>query len=108
MSYQSPIVLNKNDIIYINQNIETNGINKGAIYDKRNKVYNVVDKIIVELNNKTYKLIEYHFHIPSEHFLHNRRYPGEIHYVCVEINEHQNETPDGSHGHEENNREYFD
>lgn len=30
MSYQSPIVLNKNDIIYINQNIETNGINKGC------------------------------------------------------------------------------
>ena len=72
MSYQSPIELDKKDAIFINkmdQNITIKGENRGAIYDPVKFVFNVVDNIILQINSKTYKLIEYHFHSPSEHYL---------------------------------------
>jgi carbonic anhydrase len=82
MNYQSPINLNRNETNKcINQSINIKGINKGAIYDKNDKVYYVQDEIILEMSDVKYKLIEYHFHIPAEHVINYDIYPAEIHYV---------------------------
>ena len=79
MPYQSPISLNKNDLILINQSINITGKNNGATFDSLTKNFNVNDTIILERNAKKYILIEYHFHIPSEHKNNKKQYPAEIH-----------------------------
>jgi hypothetical protein len=84
MSYQSPIFLNDDDLIKINKDIIIYGKNNGAIYNKYNKTFNVVDKLVLKTNDKKYRLMEYHFHIPSEHYLNNKRYSAEVHYIFEE------------------------
>lgn len=85
-AYQSPIVLDKTNVIYIHQDIEVCGENEGAIFDPIAKVYNVQDIIIIEIDCIKYRMVEYHFHVPAEHSIHNTIYPAEIHYVFNEIN----------------------
>jgi carbonic anhydrase len=80
-SYQSPISLNKNDSIRINQVIDVRGKNNGALYDPSSNIFIVKDEILLEIRSEKYKLIEYHFHIPSEHVVDEKSYNSEIHYV---------------------------
>jgi carbonic anhydrase len=94
MSYKSPIFLNDDELIKINKYITISGNNTGAIYDKYNKIFKIVDDIILSVHsNKKYKLIEYHFHIPSEHYLNNKRYQSEIHYVFEEYDHSEPHDP---------------
>ncbi|MBN9670865.1 carbonic anhydrase [Roseibium aggregatum] len=37
----------------------------------------------IELNGKTYKLVQFHFHAPSEHAIDGRKFPMEAHFVHV-------------------------
>ena len=71
MSYQSPIFLNKDDVIYITHDVDVTGNNTGATYDIVNKVYNISndDNIIICIDSKKYKLLEYHFHIPAATYI---------------------------------------
>jgi carbonic anhydrase len=86
MSYQSPIHLNKKDAIYIiPDNIIIEGTNNGALYNKKQKIFKLKDTITMKIHNKNYKLIEYHFHIPSEHTIDDIVTEAEIHYVFNEI-----------------------
>ena len=90
-SYQSPIILNHECSIDIQQHIHIKGTNYGAKYNDKKHIYEVSNKIILRLNSKEYRLIEYHFHIPSEHNINDRFYKAEIHYVFQEINEKNHE-----------------
>jgi carbonic anhydrase len=83
-SYQSPITLDSKDYIKVKQHIEIYGRNENAIYNPVTKNYEVKRKVILTLNDKKYKLDEYHFHIPSEHKVNGQKYASEIHYVFVE------------------------
>lgn len=85
-TYQSPIVLNKNKTKFFNQPIYINGTNTNSIYDEIDKVFYIQhDKVILTINCVKYKLIEYHFHIPSEHSMNSKTHNAEIHYVFVEL-----------------------
>ena len=91
LRYQSPIPLCYNEELFpISQCIRVKGKNKGAIYNEENNIFELQDKIIMKINNKPYVLIEYHFHVPSEHIINNKKYPAEIHYVFEEINKNNN------------------
>ena len=90
-AYQSPIVLDSADYIKVKQHIEIYGRNENAIFNPKTKNYEVKRKVILTLNNKQYKLDEYHFHIPSEHKVNGQKYASEIHYVFVEYNKNDRE-----------------
>jgi hypothetical protein len=101
MPYQSPIILNKSDLIYINQELTISGKNNGAVFDKKNKIFNIRDNIFLYKNHQKYKLIQYHFHVPSEHKLKNEKYPAEIHYVFIQLNNiDDNHNEESSHDEE--------
>ena len=86
LRYQSPIALNLDeDVFPIKQCINIRGKNKGATYVPDNHIFELEDKIILRINNKKYRLVEYHFHTPAEHVLNGKEYPSEIHYVFYEI-----------------------
>ena len=85
--YQSPIELNRKNTIKIHQYFDIFGTNNGAVYDSSAKIFEVKDNIILNINNKNYKLEEYHFHIPSEHIVNNIIYPSELHYVFYELDD---------------------
>lgn len=95
MSYQSPILLDKNNVIYVSQDVHITGVNNGATYDPLNKVFHISDndEILLIIDYKIYKLIQYHFHVPAEHLICNTHYPSEIHYVFIECNFQQSTIP---------------
>jgi carbonic anhydrase len=82
--YQSPISLHHSDAILIKQTIDIYGRNENAIFNEETKNFEVQKNIVITLNNKQYKLDEYHFHIPSEHKVNGSMYEAEIHYVFIE------------------------
>ena len=82
--YQSPIILEPFNYIEIAQYINHSGINDDAHYNKETRNFEVKSNIYIALNSKTYKLDEYHFHIPSEHIVDGEKYDAEIHYVFIE------------------------
>jgi len=84
-SYQSPITLDKSNIIKIRQNLHLHGENKCAEYNCESKIYEVKDNIVLRIRSKYYRLLEYHFHVPGEHIIDHECYKSEIHYVFVEI-----------------------
>ncbi len=43
--------------------------------------FNVHGDHNVELNGKTYKLLQFHYHAPSEHTVDGKHYPLEVHFV---------------------------
>jgi carbonic anhydrase len=81
IAYQSPIILNKLDAIHIHQPLDIIGTNHHAIYDASAKLFIIQKPIYLCIQNKKYKWIEYHFHIPAEHVIQNKEYEAEIHYV---------------------------
>jgi carbonic anhydrase len=83
-SNKSHISLNHSDAIKIKQLINIYGRNDDAIFNEKTKNFEVQKKIIITLNNKQYKLDEYHFHIPSQHTVNGEIYEAEIHYVFIE------------------------
>lgn len=82
--YQSPIMLEPFDYIKIDQYITIRGINEDAHYNKDTHNFEVKSHVYMNLNLKTYKLDEYHFHIPAEHIVNGEKYEAEIHYVFIE------------------------
>ena len=82
-AYQSPISLNTSESIRINQQLDIFGKNHGAIYDPSSHIFIVKDNIILQVRSEKYNLIEYHFHIPGEHTVQNKKYKSEIHYVFM-------------------------
>ena len=86
LRYQSPIPLcTYGDQFDIDQCISKRGKNHGASYDEETNVFNVNDEILLTIDSRVYKLVEYHFHIESEHTINKKRYPAEIHYVFHDI-----------------------
>ena len=86
LRYQSPIPLNLTDELFpIKQSIDLRGKNKGAKYNHHDHIFELRNKIVMRIDNKKYRLVEYHFHTPSEHTINCKRYPAEIHYVFYEI-----------------------
>lgn len=51
------------------------------LYKKNTIYYKVQNTIITIFNNTPYILYEFHFHKPSEHMIHNKRYDMEVHFV---------------------------
>ena len=93
-AYQSPISLEKNESIRINQLLDVYGKNNGAIYDPSSNIFVVQDTILLQLRSEKYKLLEYHFHVPGEHVIDNKTYNSEVHYVFVNC---ESETYDPSY-----------
>ncbi|MBF0092960.1 MAG: carbonic anhydrase family protein [Alphaproteobacteria bacterium] len=52
-----------------------------AVYDGRMVQVNVAAGSSVAIGDRTYRLLTYHFHTPSEHLVDGRAYPMEIHFV---------------------------
>uniref|UniRef100_A0A6C0JJC4 carbonic anhydrase n=1 Tax=viral metagenome TaxID=1070528 RepID=A0A6C0JJC4_9ZZZZ len=84
ISYQSPICLNDDDVLEIDKYLHMYGTNTGAAYDESQRIFIVNDVIILRVGEQTYRLIEYHFHVPSEHIINDSKFASEIHYVFVE------------------------
>jgi len=82
--YQSPICLYTHNSIPISQYICVDGENTGSIYNKTKKIYEVQDFIELRIGSRKYQLLEYHFHVPSEHIIDDTKFPSEIHYVFIE------------------------
>jgi len=93
MAYQSPICLQTNHVLNIEQHITFDGHNSGATYNSEKKIFEIEDKIILQIGKKHYRMIEYHFHEPSEHVIQEIKYPSEIHYVFLEMNKHAPYVP---------------
>jgi carbonic anhydrase len=79
-------MLNKRDSIHIHQPLEIIGTNYHAIFDASSKIFIIQNPIYLMIQNKKYKFLEYHFHIPGEHVIQNKNYASEIHYVFKECN----------------------
>ena len=87
LRYQSPIPLNlTDDVFHIKQSIDLRGKNKGAKYNHDDHIFELQDKVVMRIDNKKYRLVEYHFHTPAEHTINCKLYPAEIHYVFYEMN----------------------
>ena len=107
LRYQSPIPLTFDDITPIHQCIDVRGKNRGAKYNPDMNIFKVKNTIILTKRNnkgtkepKKYRLVEYHFHVPSEHSILGDIYPAEIHYVFYEIdnsgtNNYRSTRPNG-------------
>lgn len=86
LRYQSPIALSFDDIIPItHQDLGTRGKNRGAVYIPETHIFEVKNKIILYIDDKKYRLMEYHFHAPGEHTINGAAYKAEIHYVFYEV-----------------------
>jgi hypothetical protein len=79
MSYQSPIQLQKNEC-NAEYSLSVLGENRGSVFLEKSLIFIVQDDIFLTHHKKTYRLHEYHFHIPSEHVT-NKKYEAEVHYV---------------------------
>ena len=86
-AYQSPIALDCSDTIKVEQKLRIEGKNRCAVFNSEEKIFEVQDKIILTVNHKEYQLVEYHFHIQSEHKVNGKFYESEIHYVFIELND---------------------
>jgi carbonic anhydrase len=91
--YQSPIALRCCDAIRVKSKICIEGKNKCAHYNRETKNFEVNDEVLLHVNGKTYRLDEYHFHVPGEHKVNDRIYPAEIHYVFLEVHNHCHDHP---------------
>lgn len=87
MAYQSPIYLQTKNVLRIEQRITVDGDNSGAHYNKEKKIFEVDDTIVLKIGKKQYRMVEYHFHMPSEHIINNNKFPSELHYVFLEIDQ---------------------
>ena len=86
LRYQSPIPLKLTDeVFHIKQCINVRGRNRGAKYNPEDHIFELRDKVVMKIDNKKYRLVEYHFHTPAEHPINCKCYPAEIHYVFYEI-----------------------
>jgi carbonic anhydrase len=94
-NYQSPIILEPFNYIPLDQYINICGINKDAHYNKETHNFEVRSHVYINLNSKTYKLDEYHFHVPTEHIVNGEKHDAEIHYVFIE---HEAEHPEKNSG----------
>ncbi len=83
--YRSPISLRYEGTFPIKQCVRVKGINRDARYIEEDQVFQVRRKIILRIDKKKYRLVEYHFHVPSEHEVRGKKYPAEIHYVFYQI-----------------------
>jgi carbonic anhydrase len=93
--YQSPVDLIGEIKTQLFKSVKYSGKNNGAKYSAENREYTIApnDNIQVELNDIKYKLVSYHFHTPSEHLIHGKRYPAELHQVFMQIDsENENEN----------------
>lgn len=95
-SYQSPISIEPFNHIHIDECIKISGKNRDACYNDHTKNFKVKSQVVVKINSKTYKLVEYHFHVPSEHIINGKRYPSEIHYVFIEYNDDESDSDSDS------------
>jgi len=95
---QSPININSNNISIKNSDILNLGffnknINARLVETtkKDNISYLVDENVISYFNGHKYKLIQFHFHYPSEHKINNKTYDMEVHFVNRSI-EKKNEN----------------
>jgi len=70
------------DITYLNKNIKAV---KGDI-ENNNVHYNILNDNYLIFNNIKFKLLQYHFHNPSEHKLNDNKFPMELHMVHKSLN----------------------
>ena len=88
LRYQSPIELEYNQNVFcIKQKICIKGRNCGAKFNPDNKTFEPQTPIIMKIDNKKYRLVEYHFHVPAEHVINKKTYPAEVHYVFYDVTE---------------------
>lgn len=85
VTYRAPIVIQDDDVIKVKQCITSHGKNRGATFDPVTKTFEINDNIVLKIDSKLYRLQEYHFHIPSDDIINCKRYPAEIHYTFIEI-----------------------
>ena len=86
LRYQSPIELGYNNNLFcIKQNIKIKGKNCGAKFNPDNKTFVPENKITIKIDDKKYRLDEYHFHVPAEHIIDKKTYPAEVHYVFYDV-----------------------
>ncbi|TLS30670.1 hypothetical protein PpBr36_03346 [Pyricularia pennisetigena] len=81
---QSPIDINTSS----NKTVKGSSLNfnidsypQGAELLNLGSTLEVVANGTISLDNKTYKLAQFHFHTPSEHHLDGEYFPAEVHYV---------------------------
>jgi len=84
-SYQSPIVLHHCCSIDIKKPIHIKGKNVCAKYNCKKHVFEVTSRVIIKVQCVKYQLVEYHFHIPGEHIVNDKKYCAEVHYVFVKL-----------------------
>jgi len=82
---QSPIHIQGKVKSFQNTILETELFSKKIqatlLYKKNTIYYKVKNTIITMFNNTPYVLSDFHFHKPSEHVIHNKRYDMEVHFV---------------------------
>lgn len=74
---QSPINLDKENLFDNKDKIIFHYENRENSADARKAKH-------IEIGNKIYKLIKFHFHEPSEHSINHMRYPAELHMVHMD------------------------
>ncbi len=95
-AYQSPISLTNEHALEIEQSIRLKGKNRGATFDPVARIFVVNDRIILKVGNQRYQLVEYHFHVRSEHKVNDQFYPAELHYVFAALGDNE-ESKDPKH-----------
>jgi carbonic anhydrase len=84
-SYQSPIVLHHCCCLDIKKPIHIKGKNVCAKYNCKKRVFEVTSRVIIKVQCVKYQLVEYHFHVPAEHIVNDKKYCAEVHYVFVKL-----------------------
>jgi len=94
-AYQSPISLHFCGSFPINERLKIHGENCKAYYNCKKKIFEVKDDVILSAHSKKYKLHEYHFHVPCEHEINDKKFAAELHYVFIEcsVNECESTEP---------------
>jgi len=68
--------------------LSVEGVNRGAKFDPITKLFRIQNVIILAINTSLkYQFYEYHFHMPGDHELCGKRYPAELHYSLVKLEE---------------------
>ena len=87
---QSPIALStKEEIskVFPYQSPQYNRKVKHFKYDAQDKVWNVLDRILLLVNNNLFRLHEFHVHQKGEHTLNGKHFPIELHCVFQDKDE---------------------
>lgn len=87
INYGNPIQLSLEGTIEAHRSVSVTGRNKGVKYNPMTRLFEIQNPIVLTIEGDRYQFYEYHFHVSGDHTFEGKRYPAELHYSLVKLND---------------------